>query len=163
MQSFLKNMKSCASPSGLIKDPVLEAEYSGSDSASSWSAVWTQGSRWSLSFEKKFCSKTMRAHQWEEWDLFTLMAGSPSFRCKKVGMCTGNFWDFSMLYCTLGSMMTSSCSLWEWGLSRFSQIMLIRRCCHSILESCCGIDWPLVRRNCPFEVLCSHSLWSTSC
>ena len=63
--------------------------------------------------------------------LLTLIAGSPSFFCKKVGMCTEHFCDFTMLYCTPGSCVTSSGSISEGEPSRgrfsLSQIMLIWR------------------------------------
>jgi hypothetical protein len=40
--------------------------------------------------------------------VFTLTAGSPSFFCRKVGMCTGKFCDVPMLYRDRGSWARSS-------------------------------------------------------
>ena len=92
----------------------------------------------------------------------TLIAGSPSFFCRNVGMCTGNFCDFPMLYCTPGSCVTSSgpISGGEPSCGRFSlsRIMLIRRSRRSTLDICCGIDRLLVRSDRVLDVWCSSSL-----
>ena len=94
--------------------------------------------------------------------LLTLIAGSPSFFCRNVSMCTGHFCDFPMLYCTPGSCVTSSGSISEGELScgRFSlsRIMLIRRCRRSTLDICWGIDRPLVRSDRVLDVRCLSSL-----
>ena len=94
--------------------------------------------------------------------LLTLIAGLPSFFCKKVGMCTEHFCDFPMLYCTPGSCVTSSGSISEGEPSRgrfsLSRIMLIRRSRRSTLDICCGIDRPLVRSDRVLDVRCSSSL-----
>ena len=95
--------------------------------------------------------------------LLTLIAGSPLFFCRKVGMCTGHFCDMPMLYCTPGSCVTSSVCISKGELGRgcfsLSRIMLIRRSRRSILDICCGIDRPLVQSDRVLDVRCSSSLW----
>jgi hypothetical protein len=49
--------------------------------------------------EHKIMHIPFQAYGWEQGEIaHTLMVGLPSFCCKKVGMCTGDFWDFPMLY-----------------------------------------------------------------
>jgi len=72
-----------------------------------------------------------------------------------------NFSDFPMLYCAPGSLTVSLDSIRQEG-SRLSWIILIPCCHRSILDSCCGTDWPLVRRKRTLEVQCARSLWFAS-
>ena len=167
MQSFFKSTKLDAHPSGLwnspVSDPVLTLDGSESDLDSRRSIL---GSRCSLNFGKKFCIKGLAQTSRSIQGLLTLIVGSPCFFCRKVGMCTGHFCDFPMLYCTPGLYIMSSGSISEGKLSlgRFSpsRIMLIRCSRHSTLDICCGIDRPLVRSDRVLDVQCSSSLWCPS-
>ena len=135
---------------------------SGSDSASWSSAMCTRGSKCSLNFGKKFCIRGVSIQIRRIQRLLTLIAGSPSFFCRKVGTCTGHFCDFPMLYCTPGSCVMFSGSISEHELSRgqlsLSQIVLIQRSHRSTFDICCGIDLPLVRSDRVLDVRCSSSL-----
>ena len=48
---------------------------------------------------REMCARCVRGREQvlRDKSILTLIAGSPSFRCRKVGICTGKFCDVPML------------------------------------------------------------------